>query len=77
MPVHAWVPLKNRLQAELIKRGHCVGCGRSLIDAERESHAVNDQKELVSCQCRRVYVYDKQLNYYRRASVKELAAVHS
>lgn len=67
-----WVPIKNRVQSELVKRGHCVGCTRSLIDAERKNIASDPSKELVTCQCRRMYIYDKQLNHYRRANLDEI-----
>ncbi len=67
-----WVPVRQRVQGELIKRGYCVGCAKSLIDADREPHKDYETKELVFCTCRRVYVYDKQINHYRRAEVKEV-----
>ena len=66
-----WVPLKNRVQSELMKRGHCVGCARSLADAERFPCKDSDIHELVKCECQRVYIYDRQINYYRRATIEE------
>ncbi len=69
-----WVPLKDRVQSELIKRGHCVGCAKSLADADRSPYLDKEEpnKELVTCSCRRVYVYNKQINSYRRARFDEL-----
>lgn len=67
-----WLPLQQRVQGELIKRGHCVGCARSLADADREPHPYDESKEFVYCECRRIYIYDKQLNFYRRATVDEV-----
>ncbi|MCA9397441.1 hypothetical protein KC573_01315 [candidate division WWE3 bacterium] len=70
-----WVPVKNRLQNELIKRGHCVGCGRSLADADRIPILSDEQKEIVTCSCERSYIYDKQINHYRRASEEDIQKV--
>lgn len=66
-----WVPLRQRVQSELIKRGYCVGCTRSLIDADRMQSGLDESFELVHCQCGRVFVYNKQLNSYRRATHEE------
>ena len=68
-----WVPLKDRAQQELIKRGRCVADGKPLADADREPYPNDDNQELVTCSCRRVYVYDKTLNSYRRARFEELS----
>lgn len=59
------------MQAELIKRGHCVGCTRALADAERKPYPGDENKELVICSCHRVFVYDKLINSYRRARFDE------
>jgi hypothetical protein len=67
-----WVPVRQRFQSELIKRGHCGGCARSLSDAERKPYSGDEKKELVFCECRRVYVYNKQINHYRRAEHTEV-----
>lgn len=67
-----WVPLKDRVQEELIKRGHCVACAASLADAERVSYSNKENWEFVTCKCRRIYVYDKQINSYRRAKLDEI-----
>ena len=69
-----WVPVKNRFQSELIKRAHCVPCALSLVNTER-SDFHEENKELVTCQCRRVYLYDKQINHYRRAKQEEITEV--
>jgi len=69
-----WQPIKSRVQSELIKRGHCVACCKSLSEADRRPSAQNDHLEIVSCTCRRVYLYDKRLNHYRRALDEEVAA---
>lgn len=66
-----WLPVRKRVQSELIKRGHCVGCSRSLADSERRPYDADLQREVVLCTCGRVFVYDKQLNNYRRATHEE------
>lgn len=67
-----WHPLKERVQSELLKRGHCVACAMSLADAERSPCKDKENYELVTCKCRRVYIYDKQINSYRRAKLDEV-----
>ncbi len=64
--------MKDRVQSELIKRGYCAGCAKSLADANRKPYPGNDNKELVTCSCRRIYVYDKLINSYRRARLDEV-----
>ncbi|MBM4401779.1 MAG: hypothetical protein FJ044_00850 [Candidatus Cloacimonetes bacterium] len=67
-----WLPLKDRVQEELIKRGHCVACAMSLADADRAPYLGKENWELVTCKCRRIYIYDKQINSYRRAKIDEV-----
>lgn len=67
-----WVPIKDRAQQELLKRGRCVADGKPLAEAEREQYPDDENKELTTCSCRRVYVYDKTLNSYRRAHFDEI-----
>ena len=55
-----------------LKRGHCVACAMSLADAERSPCKDKENYELVTCKCRRVYIYDKQINSYRRAKLDEV-----
>lgn len=67
-----WIPLKDRAQGELLKRGRCVADAKSLAEGEREFYKGDGEKELVTCSCHRVYVYDKKLNSYRRAYFDEV-----
>lgn len=67
-----WVPLKQRAQQELIKRGRCVADAKPLADAQRNPHPKDESCELVTCTCGRVYTYNKQLNEYRRSTLDEL-----
>lgn len=66
-----WFPLKDRFQTELLKRGHCVGCAQSLADASRVD-TTSSGISLVTCSCRRIYLYNKQLNIYQRAKTDDL-----
>lgn len=68
-----WKPLKSRVQTELLVRGHCVACARSLAEARRELYPGDEDKELVICHCRRVFVYDKLINSYCRARLEEMS----
>lgn len=72
MAQKVWLPIKDRVQSELIKRGHCVGCGKSLADADRRPVPGQANKEFATCSCRRIYVYNKQVNSYRRARLEEV-----
>lgn len=67
-----WQPIRNRVQSELIKRGHCVACTRSLASAHRTQSKKQEYIQIVFCQCRRVYLYNTQLNSYKRALEKEV-----
>lgn len=72
MTMKFWTPLKDRVQSELLKRGHCVACAMSLADADREVYPDKENWEFATCKCRRIYVYDKQINSYRRAQLDEV-----
>lgn len=67
-----WTPLRQRVQSELLKRGHCVACAMPLKDADRKPFPGKENWELVKCKCRRIFVYDKQVNNYRRAKLDEV-----
>lgn len=59
------------VQAWLLLKGQCVGCGMPLEKAKKEK--VDEQDELkVTCRCGRVFMYDAQKNKYRRALVSEM-----
>lgn len=59
------------LQMWLLKSGRCVGCGKEL-----KSHATikakNIQEQFYICECKRVYVFNRQKKVFRRALLKEL-----
>lgn len=60
------------MQTILLKRGQCVGCTRSLAEADRSPFKNDEHRDLVVCICGRIYVYDKLINSYRRASFDEV-----
>lgn len=55
------------IQAWLLSQKRCVGCGTSLLMGNRKM--VNN-KEKVTCKCRRVYI--KEGTLYRRAKLDEV-----
>lgn len=67
-----WLPIRQRVQSELLKRGHCVGCTRSLAAADRQDHPHDRSLQIVACSCRRVYLYDKRINAYVRALPQDI-----
>lgn len=58
------------VQAWLLSRGQCVGCGMPLEKAKREDR--KDEMEKVACKCGRIYVYDIKAKRYRRALFEEV-----
>lgn len=58
------------IQAWLMTRGQCVGCGTSLdkgIHTKIDSHS-----EKVTCKCGRIFILDKKTKKYRRALFSEV-----
>ncbi|MFH1244132.1 MAG: hypothetical protein V1487_00950 [bacterium] len=49
------------IQAWLLSKGQCVGCGRTLEKADR-----------VTCKCGRIFIYDKKTKIYHRALFSEV-----
>jgi hypothetical protein len=58
------------VQAWLLSRGQCVGCGMPLIKAKHEPHQAGTQK--VTCKCGRIFIYELKTKKYRRALFKEV-----
>lgn len=64
--------LKNIIapvQAWLLSQKRCVGCGTPLSKGEKKKTA---KGELVTCKCKRVYIFDTEKKTYRRALVSEM-----
>ena len=57
------------VQAWLLSRGQCVGCGTPLSKGKRENNA---QGEKITCKCGRIFIHDKTTKKYRRALFSEI-----
>lgn len=58
------------VQAWLLSRGRCVGCGAFLKNGKREKR--KDKTEKVTCKCGRIFIYDPKTKKYRRALFEEV-----
>ena len=57
------------VQAWLLSRGQCVGCGTAL---EKGKRVEGVKGEKVACKCGRIFIYDKTTKRYRRALFSEI-----
>jgi hypothetical protein len=65
--------LKNIIapvQAWLLSRGQCVGCGMPLSKAKKTTK--KDGTVRVTCKCGRIFIYNKKDKKYRRAVFEEV-----
>ena len=65
--------LKNIIapvQAWLLSRGQCVGCGMPLNKAKKVKKKNGVVK--ITCKCGRIFIYDKKSGKYRRALFEEV-----
>ncbi len=60
------------VQAWLLSRGTCVGCGTNLSDGNKVVSPKVSGKDQVTCKCGRVFIYDSKTNTYRRALLSEV-----
>ncbi len=58
------------IQAWLLSQGRCVGCGAPLSEGKREEH--EGDREKVTCECGRIFIYDPKKDSYRRALFEEV-----
>lgn len=58
------------VQAWLLSRGQCVGCGMPLKKGKKQDK--KDGTEKVTCKCGRIFIYDKKTKKYRRALFEEV-----
>ncbi len=58
------------VQAWLLSRGQCVGCGKPLDKRKREKR--KDGTEKITCKCGRIFIYDPKTKKYRRALFEEV-----
>ena len=57
-------------QEVLLERNLCVGCTGQLENCKRLGN-LSDNRFMVQCKCKRRYVFDKEMNKYRRATFAE------
>lgn len=58
------------VQAWLLSRGQCVGCGTPLDKGKRVKR--KDSTVKVTCKCGRIFIYDPKTKKYRRALFEEV-----
>jgi len=58
------------VQAWLLSRGQCVGCGMPLDKGKHEER--QDGVEKVTCKCGRIYILDPKTKKFRRALFEEV-----
>ena len=58
------------VQAWLLSRGQCVGCGKPLDKGKREKGKNGTEK--VTCKCGRIFIYNPKTKKYRRALFEEV-----
>lgn len=58
------------VQAWLLSRGQCVGCGMPLNKGKGEKKGTGQEK--VTCKCGRIFIYDTKTGKYRRAFLEEV-----
>lgn len=56
-------------QKVLLTKRLCPGCTMPLDKAKKFDYDSNS--EMVICSCRRMYIYDKSIDGYRRATIRE------
>ena len=57
-------------QEVLLDKGLCVGCTYPLNKAKKLG-SLTENSELVKCKCKRIYIHDKRMDKYRRATFQE------
>jgi hypothetical protein len=58
------------LQKILLQKKLCPGCTQDLTKAKKRS-TKTASTEFVHCECGRIFIYDRDLDLYRRALVEE------
>jgi predicted nucleic acid-binding Zn-ribbon protein len=58
------------VQAWLLAKGQCVGCGSPLADGVKGKSKKNDMT--VTCKCGRIFIFDPDSKRYRRALIEEV-----
>jgi hypothetical protein len=60
------------VQAWLLSRGSCVGCGTALSGGHHQPSSKVKDCEQITCKCGRIFIYDPKNNTYRRALLSEV-----
>jgi len=58
------------VQAWLLAKGQCVGCGRDLSKGKKENR--KDKTQKITCKCGRIFIYDPKTKKYHRALFEEV-----
>lgn len=58
------------VQAWLLSRGQCVGCGAPLKKGDSVDR--EDGSKKITCKCGRIFIYTPENNKYRRALFDEV-----
>ncbi len=59
------------MQSVLLQKKYCPGCTRKL-DSQKNRVTRSNSTEKVTCDCDRIFIYDKELDTYRRATFQEV-----
>ena len=62
--------LINPVQKVLLEKQLCVGCTSPLVKTKKVGE-ISKTKEIFECKCKRRFVYDRELNTYRRLTLQE------
>jgi len=59
------------IQAWLLSKGQCVGCGAKLSQGEKEKAKIPSHDK-VTCKCGRIFMLNHKTKRYRRALFEEV-----
>lgn len=60
------------VQAWLLSRGSCVGCGTPLSEGDSTPSPKVKDCQQVTCKCGRIFIYNPKTKVYRRALLSEV-----
>jgi len=60
------------VQAWLLSKGSCVGCGSSLSEGDSSPSKKVAGCNQVTCKCGRIFIYNPKTKTYRRALLSEV-----
>lgn len=60
------------VQAWLLSKGSCVGCGTSLSEGDSLPSKKVSGCQQVTCKCGRIFIYNPKTKTYRRALLSEV-----